>query len=83
MKAINKILIGLGIAASAASFSACTGDLDVPVQNPNQITPDIFGQKPAEYLDRCLAELYQGIATAGNGAADGSILGFGDAGAGT
>lgn len=83
MKAINKILIGLGIAASAVSFSACTGDLDVPVQNPNQMTSEIFGEKPAEYLDRCLAELYQGIATAGNGSADGSILGFGDAGAGT
>ena len=67
MKAINKILIGLGIAASAVSFSACTGDLDVPVQNPNQMTSEIFGEKPAEYLDRCLAELYQGIATAGNG----------------
>ena len=55
MKAINKIFIGLGVAVAATAFSACTGDLDVPVQNPNQLTPAEFSKDPKGYLDRCMA----------------------------
>lgn len=83
MKTFNKILLGFGLAATAASFNACTGDLDVPIQNPNELTSSEFGEDPKGYLDRCLAEIYQSMATAGNGGAGSSILGFGDAGAGT
>lgn len=82
MKAINKIFIGLGVAVAATAFSACTGDLDVPVQNPNQLTPAEFSKDPKGYLDRCMAEIYQGLATAGNGGAGSSILGEGSGGAG-
>lgn len=83
MKAINKIFLGLGLMAGAAAFNACTGDLDVPIQNPNQLTSEEFSKDPKGYLDRCIAEIYQSMATAGNNGAGSSILGFGDAGAGT
>lgn len=83
MKAINKIFMGLGLLAASTAFSACTGDLDVPIKNPNQLTSEEFSKDPEGYLDRCLAEIYQGLATAGNGGAGSSILGFGDAGAGS
>ncbi len=83
MKAINKIFLGLGLMAGATAFNACTGDLDVPIQNPNQLTSEEFSKDPKGYLDRCIAEIYQSMATAGNNGAGSSILGFGDAGAGT
>lgn len=83
MKAINKIFMGIGLLAASTAFSACTGDLDVPIKNPNQLTSEEFSKDPEGYLDRCLAEIYQGLATAGNGGAGSSILGFGDAGAGS
>lgn len=82
MKAINNIFIGLTIAAGALSFNACTGDLDVPIQNPNQLTSAEFAKDPEGYLDRCMAEIYQGLATAGNNGAGNSILGEGTGGAG-
>lgn len=75
--------MGCGLMVAAAGFSACTGDLDVPVKNPNQLTSEEFKNDPEGYLNRCLAEIYQGLATAGNGGAGSSILGFGDAGAGS
>lgn len=83
MKAINKIFMGLGILAASAAFQACTGDLDVPIKNPNQLTSEKFAEDPEGYLNQCFAEIYQGLATAGNGGAGSSILGFGDAGAGS
>ncbi len=83
MKAINKIFLGLGLMAGATAFNACTGDLDVPIQNPNQLTSEEFSKDPKGYLDRCIAEIYQSMATAGNNGVGSSILGFGDAGAGT
>lgn len=82
MKAINNIILGLTLAAGALSFNACTGDLDVPIQNPNQLTSAEFAKDPEGYLDRCMAEIYQGLATAGNNGADKSILGEGTGGAG-
>lgn len=75
--------MGLGLLAAGTAFQACTGDLDVPVKNPNQMTSEEFSKDPEGYLDRCLAEIYQGLATAGNGGPGNSILGFGDAGAGS
>lgn len=83
MKAINKMFMGLGLLAAAAGFSSCVGDLDVPVVNPNQLTSDQFQQDPKAYLNRCFVEMFQGLATAGNGGPGNSILGFGDAGAGS
>lgn len=83
MKTINKILVGLGLLAAGTAFTACTGDLDVPIKNPNQLTSEEFAKDPEGYLDRCLAEIYQGLATAGNSGPGNSILGFGDAGAGS
>lgn len=83
MKAINKLFVGLGLLAATSAFTACTGDLDVPVKNPNQLTPEEFVTNPEKYLDRCLAEIYQGLATAGPWGPGNSILGFGDAGAGS
>ena len=82
MKAINNIFLGLTLAAGAMTFNACTGDLDVPIQNPNQLTSAEFASDPEGYLDRCMAEIYQGLATAGNGGAGSSILGEGTGGAG-
>ncbi len=82
MKAINKIFLGLGLAAGAMTFNACTGDLDVPIQNPTELTSAEFAKDPAGYLDRCLAEIYQGLATAGWKGAGESILGTGTGGAG-
>ncbi len=82
MKTFNKYILGLGLAVSAASFNACTGDLDVPIQNPNQLTSAEFAKDPEGYLDRCMAEIYQGLATAGNGGSGSSILGEGTGGAG-
>lgn len=77
------MMLGAGMLLAAASFQACVGDLDVPIKNPNELTPEEFAKDPSGYLDRCLAEIYQGLATAGNGGSGNSILGFGDAGAGT
>lgn len=85
MKAINNIFLGLTIATGAMAFNACTGDLDVPVMNPNQLTSAEFPNDPAGYLDRCMAEIYQGMATSSNAGAGESILAIPDEdkGAGT
>lgn len=83
MKAINHILLGLGLAAGAVTYTACTGDLDVPIQSPNELTSEQFSEDPESYLYQCVAEIYQGLATASNTGAGNSILGAGDAGAGT
>ncbi len=83
MKSIYKFLFGASLFVAAGSFQSCVGDLDVPIKNPNQLTSEEFKKDPAGYLDRCLAEVYQGVATSGNGGPGSSILGFGDAGAGT
>lgn len=82
MKAINKFFAGIGMVAALCATS-CTGDLDVPVKNPNQLTPDKFSEDPEGYLERCAAQIYQVMATAGYDGAGTSVLGFGDAGAGT
>lgn len=83
MKYISKYFLGLSLML-AAGFSSCTGDLDVPPKDPNQDTPEkMFAADPRGTMDRLLAECYQGLATAGNKGAGESILGFGDAGAGT
>lgn len=75
--------MGLGLLASMG-LTACVGDLDVEPKDPNQDTPEkLFAADPRGTMDRLLAEIYQGIATAGNNGAGSSILGFGDAGAGT
>lgn len=85
MKAINNILLGFTLATGAFVFDACTGDLDVPVMNPNQLTSDEFANDPESYLDRCIAEIYQGMATSSNAGAGESILAIPneDKGAGT
>ena len=49
MKAINNIFLGLTLAAGALTFNACTGDLDVPIQNPNQLPSAEFAKDPEVY----------------------------------
>lgn len=83
MKAINKLFTGIGLLAMGGFMGSCVGDLDVPVKDPNQMTPNIFAEDPDGYLDRCISEVFQGITTASEWGAGSSILGFGDAGAGT
>lgn len=83
MKSIKKYILGAALVATMG-MTSCVNDLDVPPQDPNVDTPDkLFAQDPRGTMDRLLAEIYQGIATAGNGGPGSSILGFGDAGAGT
>lgn len=83
MKAINKLFTGIGLLVMGGFMGSCVGDLDVPIKDPNQMTPNIFAEDPDGYLDRCAAEMFQGLTTAGEWGPGSSILGFGDAGAGT
>lgn len=84
MKAINNIFMGMGLLAAGSLLgTSCVGDLDVPVQDPNQLTSESFAKDPAGYLDRCAAELYQSITTASCWGEGSTVIGFGDAGAGT
>lgn len=80
MNSINKYIIALGIAATAG-MSACTGDLNVEPKDPNVTTPEKFAEDPKGYMDRVLAECYQGLATSSNRGAGEKIIGQGDAGA--
>lgn len=83
MKSIKNYILGAALVATMG-MTSCINDLDVPPQDPNADTPDkLFAQDPRGTMNRLLAEIYQGMATAGNGGAGSSILGFGDAGAGT
>lgn len=84
MKSIQKYIMGAALVATMGLSTSCVNDLDVPPMDPNVDTPDkLFAQDPRGTMDRLLAEIYQGMATAGNNGAGSSILGFGDAGAGT
>ena len=83
MKAINKIFMGMGLLAMGSLFGSCIGDLDVPVKDPNQLTPEEFAKDPDAYLNRGISEVFQGITTSSPWGEGSSILGFGDAGAGT
>ncbi len=79
MKSFNKIFIALGL--STLALTSCVDDLDNPVIDPNDITPDKFAEDPKSYMDRVLAECYQGLATSGYGGPGNSIISGGDAGA--
>lgn len=79
MKSINKLFIALGV--SALALTSCVDDLDNPVIDPNDIVPETFAQDPKGYMDRVLAECYQGLATSGYGGPGNSIISGGDAGA--
>lgn len=85
MKYFSKYILGAAlVGAMAMASTSCVGDLDVPPMDPNQDTPEkLFAADPRGTLDRLIAEVYQGVATASNNGAGNSILGFGDAGAGT
>ena len=84
MKSIKKYIMGLALASMIGVTTSCINDLDVPPKDPNQNTPEkMFAADPRGTMDRLLAEIYQGIATASNVGPGNSILGFGDAGAGT
>ncbi len=83
MKTINKILAGVSLLAMGGLMGSCIGDLDVPPKDPQQLTPNVFPEEPDSYLNRCIAEVFQGITTASPWGEGSSILGFGDAGAGT
>lgn len=84
MKSIKKYIMGVAMASMIGVTTSCVNDLDVPPKDPNQDTPEkMFAADPRGTMDRLLAEIYQGIATASNTGPGNSILGFGDAGAGT
>lgn len=84
MKSIQKYIMGAALVATMGLNTSCVNDLDVPPMDPNVDTPEkLFAADPRGTMDRLLAEIYQGVATAGNNGAGSSILGFGDAGAGT
>lgn len=80
MKSLNKFFIALGLTATLGATS-CTGDLDLPPQDPNAFTSEKFSENPKGYMDQVLAECYQGLATSGNNGAGSSIIGGSDAGA--
>ena len=79
MKSFNKLFIALGL--STMALVSCTDDLDNPVIDANDTTPEAFAQDPKGYMDRVLAECYQGLATSGYGGPGNSIISGGDAGA--
>lgn len=80
MKSLNKFFIALGLTA-ALGMTSCTGDLDDPVIDPNDMTPEVFAEDPKGYMDRVLAGCYQSLATSGYGGPGNSIISGGDAGA--
>lgn len=59
MKKINKILLSLGIAASAFGLSSCVGDLDLQPRDPSENT-DVAGD-----IDRVFADIYLNFSTYG------------------
>lgn len=67
MKTINKIFIGLGLAAAATGFSGCTGDLDLLPTDPNQTTAATFKDDPEKYLDEVFADVFLNFYTYGPG----------------
>lgn len=84
MKSISKYFIGFGLMAMSLGATSCVNDLDVPEKDPNKDTMEkLMSEDAVGTVNRLLAEIYQGVATAGNNGAGSSILGFGDAGAGT
>ncbi|MDE6266893.1 MAG: RagB/SusD family nutrient uptake outer membrane protein [Muribaculaceae bacterium] len=70
MKTINKLFISLGVAASAFTFSACTGDLDLTPTSPNDITPGLFPSDPKGYMQKSIADVYMQFCTYGYGTDD-------------
>ncbi|MEE1207650.1 MAG: RagB/SusD family nutrient uptake outer membrane protein [Muribaculaceae bacterium] len=82
MKIFSKYFVGLALAGTL-SLSSCVNDLDVPVKDPNQETIDkLIKENPQGTLHQIIAEIYQGLSTAGYGGAGSTILGLaGDAGA--
>ena len=82
MKSFSKYFIGLSLVASFG-LSSCVNDLDVPEKDPNKETLEVLLQKdPRGTLDRVIAEVYQGLATASPWGPGNTILGLaGDAGA--
>lgn len=61
----NKILLAAGIVASAMSFTACTGDLDLTPTDPRFFTPERFATDPDHYLDATIAGVFQQHVTYG------------------
>ena len=80
MKSLNKFFIALGLVASLG-LTSCVDDLDNPVIDPNDMTPEVFAEDPKGYMDRVLAECYQSLATSGYNGPGSSIISGGDAGA--
>lgn len=69
MKTFNKIIMSLGVAATALGFSACVGDLDREPTNPNEIT-DV-----SDSMDRVFADIYLNFSTFG-AAGNSPVSGF-------
>lgn len=85
MKTINKLFISLGVVASAFTFSACVGDLDLTPTNPNDITEGVFPTDPKGYMEKSIADVYMQFCTYGYGTNDdgNNILGSMDGGMST
>ena len=69
MKTFNKIIMSLGVAATALGFSACVDDLDREPTNPNEIT-DVTNS-----MDRVFADIYLNFSTFG-AAGNSPVSGF-------
>ena len=80
MKSLNKFFIALGLVASLG-VTSCTDDLDEPVINYTDLTPEKFAEDPKGYMDAVLTECYQSLATSGYEGPGNSIITGGDAGA--
>ena len=80
MKSLNKFFIALGLVATLG-LTSCVNDLNDPVIDPNDMTPEVFAEDPKGYMDRVLAECYQSLATSGYNGPGSSIISGGDAGA--
>ena len=49
MKSFNKIFIALGL--SAFALTSCVDDLNNPLIDNNDLTPDTFAEDPKGYMD--------------------------------
>lgn len=59
MKALNKIFLSVGIAASALGLSSCVGDLDLEPRDPSEIT------NVSDDMDRVFADIFLQFSTYG------------------
>ncbi len=65
MKALNKIFLSIGVAATALAFGSCTGDLDQTPSDPNTTTAADFSSDPMGYMEQVMGDVYLQFAVHG------------------